>query len=46
VPLFGRILVVEIFVVSEMRVAVWEVILKEKIGHFMETVCIGHSIIR
>lgn len=46
VTLFGWILVVEIFVVSVMRVVVSEVILKEKIGHFMETDCIGHNIFR
>jgi hypothetical protein len=44
VTLFGWILVVEIFVVSVMRVVVSEVILEEKIGHFMETACIGHTI--
>lgn len=45
VTLFEWILVVEIFVVSVMRVVVSEVILEKKIGHFMETDCIGHNIL-
>lgn len=44
VTLFGWILVVEIFVVSVMRVVVSEVILEEKIGHFMEIAYIEHNI--
>lgn len=45
VTLFEWILVVEIFVVSVMRVVVSEVILEKKIGHFMETDCIGYNIL-